>query len=154
MENSSASPAPESPTPAAVPQVDILESIQRNVFPDVIASTIGLRLMGSIFQKYSALNNPELYSLVNFGPDNNNDWTSFSIQTSSAGNYSPYSLLHNYDKVVDNLAGQLESIIGVNQDTWSLVCKVVHGTLRLQATFSNNHMVEFLFIWVQHTKKE
>lgn len=146
-----------SPTPPleTAPQVDILESIQRNVFPDVIAATIGLRILGSVFKQRPDLNKPELYSLVSFGKDTS-DWQDFSVHTAFVGEWNVTRILSNYDKIVECITRQLEGIIGLGftKPSWAVNSKIVHGTVRLHVEFTDNGLAQFILIWVEHTMKE
>jgi len=143
------SPSPNQTENRPLPQIDVLQCVNRNLFPDVALQTIGLRILGSVFEKHPELNKPELYERVDeFDQKFKTNWNEFKIQARYVGAISFHMLLTSYDSMVNEVAGFVRHIAS------EPVVKIVGGTLRLHVGIRHYHCeddvtVVFTLMWIE-----
>ena len=126
-----------------LPQVDVLECISKNMFADIALQSIGLRVLGSVFQEHPELNKPDLYERIDeFNATFNKTWDKFTLQAENAGGYLPPLFLKQYDNLVDTIVQIL------NHATSDPCVKIVAGTVRLHVELNQYSMLTFMLIWI------
>ena len=128
----------------SLPQVDVLECISKNMFADIALQSIGLRVLGSVFQEHPELNKPELYVRVDeFNATLNKTWDKFTLQAANVGSYLPPLFLKQYDNLVDAITQVLIHVTSISS------VKIVAGTVRLHVELNQYSMLTFILLWIE-----
>ena len=107
-----------------LPQVAILQSIQRNMFSDPALESAGLVILGEAIRRSPELNNPDLFADVTFGAETNNDWEKYEIKTAPIWSGQISKLLPSFDFIVEQVINSLTDTI----ESY----RIVAGTLRMR----------------------
>lgn len=109
-----------------LPQVAALQSIQRNMFCDVALENIGIIILGEAIRRTPELNNASLFSDVEFGPEQNNDYEKYSIYVMPAWSGHLSKIVSSFDTIVEQVIHHLLERVEKT--------RIVAGTLRMRIT--------------------
>jgi hypothetical protein len=122
------------------------------MFCDAAQSTAGIVILGEAIRRTPELNKPELYSDVNLGPEVNDTWANYEIETVAiwTGHVS---------KMVESLDTIVEQVINVLTDAVEKAT-IVAGTLRMRVVNvapvmgANSGSVTLELLWIQEKPKD
>jgi len=152
-------PAPE--TDAADPLKKIMEpaepeerpdlktqlfmSLQRNIFCDAALQGMAYGILGSVFEKNPSLNDPALFSTIEFGAAINGKTDAFKLDCKKVWEGSLSDLHTGADELVEEMKERVEALLRER--------KVVIGTLRIYATLDTSiRSVTLALVWAEQIK--
>ena len=133
-----------------LPQVAILQSIQKNMFCDVALENISIIILGEAIRRTPELNNLALFADVKFDEKNNNDWEKYDIGTMPAWSGYLGNILTSFDAIVEQV---IKHLLNTVEKT-----RIVAGTLRMRATdntpTSSPGTITLELLWIEEKNED
>ena len=140
------------PREKPIPQVSLLQSIERNMFFDAAIKSWGYVFLGVAFQRNPDLNDPSKALDVTFEPEtHNNTWQNYKCCSIPAIEFELSKLTSNFENGVEAMAKAARKVLKLADG------RLVAGTLRAHVTMTQNATtdawISISLVWIEQIKE-